>query len=103
LSQSQAFFAIGRNHRRRHVGKGGGDRPPMQFWLLFQIASGFLIKIIPHNKQIIIRFISKVTFIIQRRNAYQNMQFCYVTNILTQWNIPRIWSGKRTGISSASL
>jgi len=40
--------------------------------------------------QIVIRFISKVTIIIQRRNAYRNMQLYYVTNFLTQWNIPWI-------------
>jgi len=32
-------------------------------------------------------------------NAYRNLQLCYVANILTQFNIPCIWSGKnRTGI-----
>jgi len=36
-----------------------------------------------------------VTIIIKRRNAYRNMQLCYVTNILTQWNKPCIWSGRR--------
>jgi len=31
------------------------------------------------------------------------MQFCYLTNILTQWNISYIWSGKKDWYTQCQL
>jgi len=45
------------------------------------IFSGFLIKIKLHCKQVVICFITKVTFVIQIRKAYRNMQLCYAAKL----------------------